>query len=254
VAALAAAIEAAVDLEAVLAIARSAPPLAATPWDPVAALGDPPRRPGRPPMVCVAGGAAFTFGYPEHLELLEAAGAQVVVVDPVRDERLPAGADALIIGGGFPEVHVSALAGNEMLRAEVAALAARAPVAAECAGLLYLAESLAGEPMCGVVPADAVMSETLTLGYREAVAPTSSVLTEAGARVHGHEFHRTVCRFRGASRRAWTWPPEQGEGFVSGRVHASYLHLHWAGRPAIARRFTEAAYAAGVRSARKGQA
>ena len=75
----------AVDLDAVLRLARSAPPLDAVPWDPAAEVA---RAHGRP-RLAVAGGAAFTFGYAENTELLEAAGADVVTVDPLRDEALP---------------------------------------------------------------------------------------------------------------------------------------------------------------------
>ena len=98
------------------------------------------RRPPRP-VVAVAGGAAFTFGYTETAELLAAAGAEVAPFDPLRDEALPAGTAALVLGGGFPEVHAADLAANERLRADVAAAGRGpgAPVIAECAGLLYLA-------------------------------------------------------------------------------------------------------------------
>ncbi|RFU22426.1 cobyrinate a,c-diamide synthase [Geodermatophilus marinus] len=226
-----------VDLDAVLRVARSAPALDGAPWDPAAEVA---RVPGRP-RVAVAGGAAFTFGYAENAELLEAAGAEVVTIDPLRDEALPDGTAGLVIGGGFPEVHATELSANTALRAEVAALAARGgPVAAECAGLLYLARSLEGLPMCGVLDAEAVMSPRLTLGYREAVALTDSALAPVGTRVHGHEFHRTVATPAAGATPAWRWAGAEPEGFVTGSVHASYLHLHWAGQPALAGRFVSA--------------
>src|SRR5581483_4816689 len=132
-------------------------------------------------------------GYTEQVELLEAAGAEVTRVDPLRDEDLPDGTDGLIIGGGFPEVHAAELSANERLRARVAALAASgAPVAAECAGLLYLARSLDRRPMCGVLDVDATMTPSLTLGYRRARALTDSPVAQAGDVVRGHEFHRTA--------------------------------------------------------------
>ena len=141
----------------------------------------------------MAGGPAFTFGYTEQTELLEAAGSRVARFDPLRDEDLPAGTAGLILGGGFPEVHAAALSANERLRGRVAALARRgAPVAAECAGLLYLARTLDDRPMCGVLDVRATMTPKLTLGYRHAVAVTDSVLARAGDVVRGHEFHRTV--------------------------------------------------------------
>jgi cobyrinic acid a,c-diamide synthase len=227
-----------VDLDAVLALARTAPPLDATPWDPAAEVEPVPGR----PRIAVAGGPAFTFGYAENAELLAAAGAEVVPVDPLRDEALPEGTAALVVGGGFPEVHAAELSANETLRADVAALAARgAPVAAECAGLLYLARELDGVPMCGVLDVATAMSPRLTLGYRAAVAPADSVLAAAGTRVRGHEFHRTHATPVAGPTPAWQWSAATPEGFVAGGVHASYLHLHWAGSPGVAARFVAAA-------------
>ncbi|MFE6711404.1 cobyrinate a,c-diamide synthase [Streptomyces sp. NPDC057695] len=250
------------DLEALLALARSAPELSTEAWEPhgswagtswgadargAAGAGAPagPRSAGGSggrPVVAVAGGAAFTFSYAEHTELLRAAGAEVVSFDPLRDEELPEGTSGLVIGGGFPEMYGAELSANEPLRRAVAALAASgAPVAAECAGLLYLARSLDGTPMCGVLDADARMSERLTLGYRDAVAVSDSVLAPAGARLRGHEFHRTVVEPGAGARAAWglRQPERRVEGFVQGGVHASYVHTHWAGSPEVAARFVE---------------
>jgi cobyrinic acid a,c-diamide synthase len=236
---LAALVTESVDLDAVVALARSAGPLPATPWDPCAVIGAPARP--RNPVVAVAGGAAFTFCYTETVELLTAAGADVVTIDPLRDEALPAGTGALVLGGGFPEVHASDLSGNEPLRADVARLArSGAPVVAECAGLLYLAAELDGLPMCGVLDATARMTPRLTLGYRDAVAAGSSVLTPAGTAVRGHEFHRTTVVPGNPAAPAWSFGGKE-EGFVRAGVHASYLHLHWAGYPGVARRIVAAA-------------
>lgn len=263
-----------VDLDAVVRLAGCAPPLPAQPWDPADALARAgevhdrevrsgevragrvsPAPPtvagggdrGRPVRIAVAAGAAFTFGYTEHVELLTAAGAEVVTVDPLTDGSLPPGTDGLMIGGGFPEEHTGALSDNTPLRGEVAAFAAAGrPLLAECAGLLYLARRLDGAPMCGVLDVDAVMGMRLTLGYREATALHDSPLAAAGTAVTAHEFHRTRLVVpagglpaEGAASRAWrAWPagmPSEevsaAEGFVHAGVHASYLHLHWAGLP-----------------------
>jgi cobyrinic acid a,c-diamide synthase len=203
-------------------------------------------------VIAVAGGAAFSFSYAETSELLRAAGAEVAAFDPLRDDALPAGTAGLVLGGGFPEAHAADLAANEPLRAAVACLAAAgAPVAAECAGLLYLCADLDGRPMCGVIGASARMTGRLTLGYTGAVAATGSLLP-AGASITGHEFHRTAVEPAHSAPPAWLLGGPGGraegsgraEGFVAGRVHASYLHLHWAGRPEIASRLVVAAAAA----------
>ncbi|MFC5665689.1 cobyrinate a,c-diamide synthase [Kitasatospora misakiensis] len=252
-------VAASVDLDAVLALARTAPPLDAEPWDPageIAALGAasalPTARPASPPRIAVAGGAAFSFSYAENSELLTAAGAEVVPFDPLHAEALPEGTAGLVIGGGFPELYVRELSANGQLRTAIAAFAASGgPVSAECAGLLYLGRELDGLPMCGVLDTSARMTERLTLGYREAVALHDSPVAPTGTRVRGHEFHRTVCEPGAGERPAWGWRLPDGprtEGFAGGatgaaNVHASYLHLHWAGSPQLAASFAAAAAA-----------
>ncbi|AEV86189.1 cobyrinic acid a,c-diamide synthase [Actinoplanes sp. SE50/110] len=243
--ALATLIEASVDLDEIAAVARSAPPLAAASWTPQA----PDPVPGRP-TVALAGGPAFTFAYAETAELLTGAGAEVVIVDPLRDEKLPDGTRALVVGGGFPEVYAAELSANEPLRESVRRLAAAGrPIAAECAGLLWLCRTLDGAPMCGVLDAEAVMTPSLTLGYRDAVALSDSPLAPAGTRVTGHEFHRTAVHPRSglllspAGGAAWAWRGADPEGFATASVHASYLHLHWAGQPGTAPRLVRAAEA-----------
>ncbi|MEU6843156.1 cobyrinate a,c-diamide synthase [Streptomyces sp. NPDC046716] len=238
------------DLEGLLALARTAPPLVTEAWSASAPSGargtareaaTGPHTPTKP-IVAVAAGAAFTFSYAEHTELLTAAGAEVVPFDPLHDEHLPEGTAALVIGGGFPEVYAPDLSANEQLRKDVATLAATgAPVVAECAGLLYLARSLDGKAMCGVLDADARMSGRLTLGYRDAVAIGDSVLAPAGTRMRGHEFHRTVIEPGAGPAPAWGMrlPAPRVEGFVQQGVHASYLHTHWAALPDIAHRLVE---------------
>ncbi len=232
------------DLDAVAALARTAGPLDGPAWSPAdeAAALDAVPGTGPAPVVAAAGGEAFTFAYTENTELLRAGGAEVRTVDPLRDERLPEGTAGLVVGGGFPEMHAERLSANAPLRGRVASFAAAGgPLAAECAGLLYLSESLDGAPMCGVLPAKARMTGRLTLGYREAVAVGDSVLAAAGTRVHGHEFHRTAVDPAHGSAPAWQWSPDAPEGFGGATMCASYLHLHWAGAPGIAARFLEAA-------------
>ncbi|UFS96638.1 cobyrinate a,c-diamide synthase [Nocardia huaxiensis] len=204
-----------------------------------------PARAGTAPIVAVAGGAAFTFGYAEHRELLTAAGAQVVVFDPMHDE-LPDGTAGLVLPGGFPEEHAAQLSANTSLLKAVATEANRGlPIHAECAGLLYLTRSLDGHTMAGVVAAEAEFGPRLTLGYRDAVSLTASPLWQPGERVRGHEFHRTRLTTTGSDTLAWGWRAPSGEtvreGAVLGRVHASYLHTHPAGNPAAIGRFVTAA-------------
>lgn len=230
---LAATMAAAVDLDAVERVAADAPMLAARPWSAPHFAGSVP--------IAVAQGTAFTFAYTEHLELLTAAGADVLPFDPAVDETLPDGARGVYLGGGFPEVYAPALAANSRLRAEIANFAASGrPIVAECGGLLYLARRLDGHEMCGVLDVDAEMTGRLTLGYREARAAVDSVGWRQGETVRAHEFHRTTVLPAAGSKPAWQLPGSE-EGFVDGNVHASYLHSHWSGTPQVARRLVEAA-------------
>ena len=233
-----------VDLEAVRALAASAPDLAATPWRPADAVG----RVDGDPLVGVLAGRAFTFRYAETTELLLAAGCRIVEIDPMSDDALPAGICALYAGGGFPEVHATELGRNHRLRAGIAeAIADGLPTVAECAGQLYLGRHLDGHPMVGALDASARMTPRLTLGYRTATAPADTLLARAGEEVTGHEFHRTLTTPPAGAAPAWAWN-DKTDGFSLdpsglGRptVHASYLHVHWAGFPHLAERFAKAA-------------
>jgi cobyrinic acid a,c-diamide synthase len=233
-----------IDLDLLMRIARTAPRLTAAAWS-----AQPPSPPsglaaGRPARVAVAGGPAFTFGYAEHGELLVAAGAEVVTFDPLTAGQLPDGTDALVAGGGFPEVHADDLAANAALLEQVRSRAVGGmPVVAECAGLLWLGESLDGRKQCGVVPAHARMTEKLALGYRDATALRDTPLVKAGTRVRAHEFHRTVSEPTRGPSPAWQLADGTRSGWAGPGLLASYLHLHWAGIPGAAGRLVRSALA-----------
>ncbi|MBP2325469.1 cobyrinic acid a,c-diamide synthase [Kibdelosporangium banguiense] len=224
-----------VNLDAIVRVAGEAGPLDGEPWQA-------PVQEASRPVIAVAGGAAFTFGYAEHAEMLAAAGAEVAVFDPLRDTRLPEGTKGLVLPGGFPEQHAEQLSANEALREAVAAF--HGPVHAECGGLLFLVKSLDGHPMCGVLDAEAQMTPSLSLGYRDAVAAADSPLCTEGIRWTGHEFHRTVVTPIRGEKPAWIWRDRAGsvvrEGFVQRRVHASYLHTHPVANPGAIARFVRA--------------
>jgi cobyrinic acid a,c-diamide synthase len=232
-----------VDLAGLAAVAASG--VTAAPWQPAVASAR------IPVTVAIAAGKAFTFGYAEHVEMLQAAGAEVVGFDPLT-EGVPTGTDALVLPGGFPEQFTAELSANDSARRQVRALAAAGgPVHAECAGLTYLVSELDGHPMCGVLAGSARFTDRLTLGYRDAVAVTDSSVHAAGERVVGHEFHRTTVEFTGSYQPAWVYAGHHvaavRDGAVHGGVHASYLHTHPAACPSAVARFV--AHAAGSRLA-----
>ena len=237
------------DLEEIVRFAASASTLRVEPWIPDAPEPEP-----SAVRVAVASGPAFSFVYEENLELLRGAGAETVIFDPTSDEALPERTDALYLGGGFPETYAEALSENGSLREEVHKFAESGrPVAAECGGLLYLCRKLDGQEMCGVLDAEARMTDRLTLGYREAEALADSPLAKRGDSMRSHEFHYSTVEPQagappGASP-AWGLSGRGEEGFVMGGVHASYLHTHWAATPEAPRRFVRHAAWRAARSA-----
>jgi len=227
------------DLEALQRIARSAPPL--TPLEPLeqfdvaSALV----------RMAVAQDRAFGYYYQDTFDVLADSGANVVPFSPLHDESLPADIQGIYLGGGFPELYAAELAANVPMRTQLQQFARRGtPIYAECGGLMALGESLTtfdGDtlPMFGLLPlASRMQRQSLTIGYREVEALRSSVLLEAGARVRGHEFHWSLADAPEADVAAYrVIGRERLEGFCVGSVLGSYVHLNFAGRPDIARRF-----------------
>jgi len=245
-------IAAAIDLDEVMRIARSAADLDGPSWDPFEELSSfdlPKPAAADRPVVAIAGGRAFTFRYAETDELLRAAGLEPVVFDPVVDTALPLGTRGIYLGGGFPEVHAAGLSGNTAMReALFAAINAGVPTVAECAGLLYLCENVDGATMIGSLPAAARMTPKLTLSYRTAISPADSLLAPAGFRATGHEFHRTTVEPMSIDSPAWLLDgmpagfSQDPAGTGKPTLHASYLHSHWAGYPALAAGFARAVH------------
>ncbi|RSM51673.1 cobyrinate a,c-diamide synthase [Actinoplanes sp. ATCC 53533] len=239
------AVAGAIDLDRVMALAEAAPPLPGQAWSPADALaeatGEPPVPPEHRPVIALAGGPGAPYTYVETVELLTAAGAEVAIVDPLRDETLPAGARGLMIGAALPEGYAEELSANRRLCAAVAQLAHdHLPIIAEGVGLPWLTRDFDGRPMCGILDASAQTSGQTIAGYREATAPATSPLAPAGARITGYKQHRAIVTPRSGSVPAWTWAGGNPEGFVWRQVHASQLGLHWAGAPEIARRLVAA--------------
>jgi cobyrinic acid a,c-diamide synthase len=213
-----------VDLQAIVAVARSAPQLPAGP----AALPSP----GPPIRVGVAAGKAFTFTYQDTLDALTAAGADVISFDPLSDDGLPGGLDGVIIGGGFPEVYAAELAANERFLSDLFRTAnSGMPIWAECGGLLLLSSRLDGALMAGVIPAEATMTDRLTLGYREAVTSKATPVGPAGRAMRGHEFHYSALEPAGEALMLSSRWGRQEEGWATPWLLATYLHHHPGGDP-----------------------
>lgn len=240
---LAAVIEAGCDLDGLVRLASSAPPLVTGDVPSPRRVVPPAGSPGRGvPRVAVASGPAFSFCYPDNLEALAAAGAEVVPFDPCTDTTLPEGTSAVLAGGGFPEMFAEALAANRPMLSSVADHHARGGVVwAECGGLLWLTRRLDHWPMAGVVEARAAMGRGRVLGYRSAVTTVESPLGPAGTEIRGHEFHYSGTDPVGdalvLTGRHGTAPG----GFAGPTLLASYLHVHLAAFPHLAESFVAAA-------------
>jgi len=239
-------IEAHVDVDELIATARSAIERGSASPATGAGPATGPTAHSTSVTIAVARDRAFQFYYPDNLEALEQAGARLVFWSPAADRTLP-DADGLYLGGGYPELHGRELAENKPMREAVRAFAASGrPVLAECGGLMYLAESLTDLdgrrwPMAGVLPAAVVMERgRLVLGYREVTLGASGPLGAAGTTARGHEFHcsrlgeapPSVPRLFAATD--GSGGAARPEGFAIGGASMSYVHLHFGSNPALA--------------------
>lgn len=201
--------------------------------------------------IAIAYDEAFHFYYSHNLQLLEKAGAELVYFSPLKDQQLPADIQAVIIGGGYPELHAEVLEQQIAMRDALHNFVGDGgTIFAECGGLMYLCRSLETldgrvHSMLGLLPARVKMQDKLqALGYTEVEQDEATILGPAGLRFRAHQFRyscleaddamTTVWRLRGKRARTVT-----EEGYASGRILASYAHGHWASNPAIARNFVE---------------
>ncbi|MGC1403784.1 MAG: cobyrinic acid a,c-diamide synthase, partial [Thermodesulfobacteriota bacterium] len=196
---------------------------------------------------------AFHFYYPDNLDLLKAKGAELVPFSPLRDRHLPQGLDGLYFGGGYPEEYARTLSENQSFMEDIRALAASArPIYGECGGLMYLSQGIetvdnGQKPLVGLLPVWTKMRGSLkTLGYVEVRLEKDSFFGIGGTIIRGHEFHYSELMTDPCGDPQWQAVYQVRrrrsekmffEGFQNGPILASYVHLHWAGRPAVAESF-----------------
>ena len=225
-------LESCFDLEQILSIARStkdSPPL------PIARENGRGKAEAKRSRVAVFYDRVFNFYYPENLEALIQAGAELVFINSLHD-RLPP-VDGLYIGGGFPEFFLKELENNRELREDIAAaIEGGLPVYAECAGLMYLCRSIQREDrafeMVGIIPATVHLSQRPQgHGYVIAEALGENPILAKGSVIRGHEFHHSSLSLEGKPR--FTYEIKRGhgidgkkDGIVYNNMMASYLHLH----------------------------
>ncbi|MCE3223303.1 MAG: cbiA [Nitrospira sp.] len=247
-----------VDLDRVEALARSVGEFPeSAPPGPVA--------PVQSIRIGVAYDAAFCFYYQDNLDLLEAAGAEIVRFSPLHDVELPV-VDLLYFGGGYPELHGEALAGNVAMRTAVRQYAEReGAIYAECGGLMYLTQAIRDgdglrHEMVGLFPAETVMRKAgMTLGYRSVEVTRLCALGVPGMSLRGHEFHYSMIDPKGPLHYACSLADAEGkpvgqDGLIVDNALALYSHLHFASRPEVAARLVEAARGSRTRGASIGKA
>lgn len=243
ISAIAAELKKTVDLDALLKLAQSAPPLSHRP------LKVKPITKARP-RIAVARDAAFSFYYTENLQLLEALGAELVFFSPLDDSALPPNTHALYLGGGYPELHAKRLSTNrEMLSSLREASRNGLPIFAECGGFLYLHEHLIDPegkvfPMAGLTPGSCHYTGRLgRFGYIQLTAQGDTLLCKKGEVTPAHEFHYYDSENNGSAflackpLRNQQWHCIQSEG----RLFAGFPHLYFYANPVFAEGFVQAA-------------
>ncbi|XPS87047.1 CobB2: cobyrinic acid a,c-diamide synthase [Desulfosarcina variabilis str. Montpellier] len=201
----------------------------------------------------VARDAAFCFYYADNLELLEAAGATLVYFSPLTDARLPDDLAGLYFGGGYPELHATALADNCSLRQEVRARSRmKMPIYGECGGFMYLCREMGDIkghvfPMTGCLPfATRMLDRRKALGYREVTQTRATPLGPIGQTMRGHEFHySTIVEGNDNATTVYRLTDRMGlekahEGFLNHQTLGSYVHLHLGSCPQAAHAFVAA--------------
>ncbi len=207
--------------------------------------------PGVRVKIAVAYDKAFCFYYEDNLDLLRQAGAEIIFFSPLSGPQIPADADAVYIGGGYPELYGEALSGNSAMLASVNAwVSSGRPLYAECGGLMYLSQGIYDFngnffKMAGVLPFETQMNKGgLHLGYREIKLEGDCILGKKGENLRGHEFHYSGIVNSAETNRIYSVCDRSGkpladEGYRLNRTLASYVHLHFASNAAIATSFVK---------------
>lgn len=203
---------------------------------------------GDGPCLAVARDEAFCFYYEENLRMLRDAGVRIKEFSPLHDDRIPEGADGLLLGGGYPELYAAELSANSgMLDSVRAAIADGMPSLAECGGFMYLLGSLrdkdgAEHTMAGVIEGETFDTGRLSrFGYIELAGETDGTLL-SGRKVKAHEFHYFDSSSNGTD--ALAVKPGNGRSWQcmhAGADHAwGYPHLWYPSCPELIKDFREA--------------
>jgi len=223
-----------IDLDALLALARNAPPLA---FEPVELPHYEPVRIG------AARDRAFCFYYEDSLDALKSMGAELVEFSPLSDPALPEGLDGLYLGGGYPELYAGRLAENADMRRSIRhALEDGLPCIAECGGFMYLTQMIEDKPMAGFLPGKCWDNHKLTrFGYVTLRAKKDNLLCRAGEEIRGHEFHHWDAEAPGGDFIAEKLNGRRWDcAFATDSLYAGYPHFHFYSNSEFAENFYQA--------------
>jgi len=202
--------------------------------------------------LAVAYDEAFCFYYQDNFDILRAAGAELIFFSPLHDDKLPDNINGLYLGGGYPELYAAQLSQQKGILEDIQKAHKHGmPIYAECGGLMVLTQTITDlqghlYPMCGVIPGNALLQSHLSMGYRLVTAEQDTLLLKRGEQTRGHEFHYSTwekeARFASPaySITSKSGHTETKEGYVSGNLCASYVHLHFGSVPHAAQRFVDA--------------
>lgn len=231
-------LEGTLDLDALIALAGSAPDIDYTAPEVGRIEGT--------VRIGLAADETFCFTYEDNIELLERCGAEIVRFSPMSDASLP-DVDGIILSGGYPELHSAELESNaSMLRDIREKVSAGMPCIAECGGFMYLHDRMEDQngemhSMCGVIPGEVRNTGKLTrFGYATFTPLVPDGVTRGGLSVKGHEFHYWDSDNCGSD---WKAVKANGREYTcihdTGSMVAGYPHLYYYSNPEFALRFLE---------------
>ncbi len=204
--------------------------------------------------IAVARDKAFCFYYPDNLENLEIAGAEIVMFSPLQDDALPENVDGIYLGGGYPELNAGPLSEKKGILTQIRQASRDGmPIYGECGGFMYLcrniaaADGAAAGKMCSIFDLDIQMSKRLrSLGYRQITLASDTLIGKKGEVIRGHEFHYSSISGGAKENYASVYKVASRagqdislQGFQKDNTLGSYLHVHFGSNPNAARQFVD---------------
>lgn len=233
-----------VSIEKLMEIARQAEELVVYPQE---KLGT--KKTRNKPVIAVARDEAFCFYYEDNLRMLQEQRAGLIEFSPLHDSKLPENCHAILLGGGYPELHARQLSENRNMRLSIKAAAEDGmPIVAECGGFMYLHSTLTDQEGHSYEMADVVkgsctyQGKLVRFGYIE-LEETGGCYLEQGQKIRAHEFHYYDSTQNGTDCIATK--PTTGRQYTCVHVRENqwlgFPHLYYPSNPQFAKRFVEKA-------------